>query len=307
MDQFNDLASFVAVAETMAFASAARRLGASTSGVSKSINRLEKRLGVRLFTRTTRRVALTAEGKLYYARSRDILEALADAEGELADASKALKGRIRIDMPIVFGERHVIPLLAAFKQLHPGVDLDIMLSDTITNLVEDSIDVAIRFGDLGDSRIMARKIGICRLITCASPAYLKANGTPKTINDLSSHTCVTFQFRSSGRSHNWRFSSKGKTVEKETSTSLVVNDGSAHRRLAFLGAGIVQDLNVNVAEEIANGSLIEILKSHSVEAFPLSIVWPAGRHQTKRVRELVDYLHQNLRLPSKQHKQVSLK
>jgi LysR family transcriptional regulator, regulator for bpeEF and oprC len=303
MDQFNDLACFVAVAETRAFAGAARRLGASTSGVSKSINRLEERLGVRLFTRTTRRVALTAEGQLYYARSRDILEALAEAEGELADASAALKGRIRIDMPIVFGERHIIPLLTAFRERHPGVELDIRLSDTITNLVEDNIDVAVRFGDLGDSRIMAKKLGVCRLITCASPAYLKARGTPKTIDDLSSHVCITFQFRSSGRSFNWRFSANGKTVEIDTSTSLLINDGSAYRRLALLGAGIVQDLNVNVAEEIANGSLIEILKPHSVKAFPLSIVWPAGRHQTKRVRELVDYLQQNLKRPNSRSKQ----
>ncbi len=290
MEQFNDLACFVAVAETKAFAAAARRLSASTSGVSKSINRLEERLGVRLFTRTTRRVALTSEGEGFYARSREILEALADAENELTDASTALRGRIRIDMPIVFGERHILPLLVEFRNLHPRVDLDIRMSDTITNLVEENIDIAFRFGEGRDSRTIAKQLSLARLVTCASPEYIARKGKPLSIAELEEHDCIAYQFRSSQRVFKWRFVANGVEVEQEPHTGLVVNDGAAHRRLALLGAGIIQDLNFTVDQEIASGSLVEILKTHSVKAFPLSIVWPSGRHQPKRVRALIDFL-----------------
>jgi LysR family transcriptional regulator, regulator for bpeEF and oprC len=294
MEQFNDLSAFVAVAETKAFASAARRLTASTSGVSKSINRLEQRLGIRLFTRTTRRVALTAEGEQFYARSRDILEALADAESELTDASLALRGRIRIDMPVVFGERHGIPALMVFREQHPGVELDIRLSDSVTNLVEEKIDLAIRFGKLGDSRIKAKRLGIGRLVTCASPSYFDKRGKPQTISDLKVHDCIAYQFRSSQRLFNWRFLANGSVIEIEPKTSIIVNDGAAHRRLALLGAGIIQDLDYSVGEEIKSGHLIEVLSAHSTPAFPLTLIWAAGRYQTRRVRALIDFLSAKL-------------
>lgn len=290
MEHFNDLAAFVAVAETKAFAAAARRLNASTSGVSKSVNRLEQRLGVRLFTRTTRRVALTTEGEQFYLRSRDILEALADAESELTDASSALRGRIRVDMPIHYGERHVIPALLAFRAQHPAVDLDIRLSDTVTNLVEESVDLAVRFGDLGDSRIKSKRLGIGRLLTCAAPAYLARHGRPKTIADLEAHECVAFRFRSSQRLLNWRFLVHGSAIEIEPKTSITVNDSGAYRRLGLLGAGVIQDLDSNVADEITAGQLVEVLAKHSIPAFPVTLIWPAGRHQTRRVRAMIDFL-----------------
>jgi LysR family transcriptional regulator, regulator for bpeEF and oprC len=294
MDPFNDLAVFAAVAETRAFSAAARRIGASTSGVSKSINRLEEELGVRLFTRTTRRVALTAEGEQFYPRCRDILEALSEAKAELGEASAALRGRIRIDMPIVFGERHVLPLLAGFRAEHPGVDLEIKLSDTITNLVEDNIDIAVRFGDLADSRIKAKRIGLSRLVTCASPQYLTKHGWPQNISDLERHQCLSFQFRTTGRLYRWRFKANGTALEFAPRLGITVNDGAAYRQLALLGTGIIQDLDTSVQQELEAGTLVEVLKPFSSEGFPLSIVWPDGHHQTRRVRILIDHLTSGL-------------
>jgi LysR family transcriptional regulator, regulator for bpeEF and oprC len=294
MDHFNDLSVFSAVAETRSFAAAARRLGASTSGISKSINRLEDQLGTRLFTRTTRRVALTTEGERFYARCRDILEALAEAKAELTDARTLLQGRIRIDMPIVFGERHVLPLLAAFRAKHPGVDMDIHLSDTMTNLVEENIDLAIRFGELADSSIKAKPIRLSRLITCASPDYLAQHGTPKRIDDLKEHQCLWFQFRATGRLYRWRFRVSGTETEFTPRLGVTVNDGAAHRRLASLGVGIIQDLDTNVQQELDAGTLVEVLKPFRTEGFPLSIVWPAGPYQTRRVRVLVEHLAEGL-------------
>jgi LysR family transcriptional regulator, regulator for bpeEF and oprC len=290
MDHLNDLGCFAAVAETKGFAPAARRLGLSTAGVSKSVIRLEARLGVRLFTRTTRRVALTAEGERFYLRCKTILEDVAAAESEIIDTAKTLKGRIRIDMPITYGERHVLPLLAEFKKTNPEITLDIRMSDTFTNLVEEGVDLAIRFGDLNDSRLKVRKLRGTRLVTCASPAYLSKHGVPLNIVDLGQHVCVSFVFRSSGRQFQWRFKAAGRTVEFNPQQGLAVNDGGANRRLALLGACLIQDLDVNVAQELAAGDLFEVLETFSTEAFPIAIVWPAGRHQPTRVRALIDHL-----------------
>jgi LysR family transcriptional regulator, regulator for bpeEF and oprC len=293
MDQFSDLAAFAAVAEMKAFASAARRLGVSTSGVSKSVNRLEDRLGVRLFTRTTRRVALTAEGENFYGRSREILDALMEAESELRDATSAIRGRIRIDMPLVFGERHVLPLLAQFRVENPDVFFDARLSDSISNLVEDNMDLAIRFGELSD--IKAIPIGPSRLVTCATPAYLARFGTPKSVADLERHKCISFQLPETGRIYRWRFKGKSEDVIYLPPLQNSVNDISAYHRLALLDEGLIQDLQLNLIAEIAQRRLVEVLKSVSASAFPLAIVWPAGRHQTRRVRALIDFLRPALR------------
>jgi DNA-binding transcriptional LysR family regulator len=289
MHQLNDLASFTAVAETKGFTPAVRRLGISTAGVSKGVLRLEERLNS-LFTRTTRRVALTPDGIRYYARCKAILEALAEAESEITDAASALRGRIRIDMPITYGERHVLPVLAEFKIEHPHVDLDIRLADTYSNLVDEGIDIAIRFGGRDDNRFVARKLGLCRLVTCAAPNYFTKYGTPKTLDDVAQHSCIGYRMRSSGHLFRWRFKNGSETVELDATQSVAVDDGAGYRRLALLGAGLVQDLHVNVAEELAAGTLVECLKKHSSPAFPLAVIWPAGRHQPHRVRVLVDRL-----------------
>jgi LysR family transcriptional regulator, regulator for bpeEF and oprC len=290
VDQINDLAGFVAVAETNSFAAAARRLSITTAGVSKSVLRLEARLGVRLFTRTTRRVALTSEGERFYARSRDILESLAEAEAEIKDAATDIRGRIRIDMPAVFGDRYVLPELAKFRDQHPGVMFDIRMSDTISNLVEENVDLAVRFGDLSDSRLKFRNIGPSRMATCASPAYLAKRGVPKSVDDLSKHDCISFVFRSSGRAYKWRFNVDGATTEFQPNTNHAVNDILAYHRLALLGEGIIQDLASNLLDDVSSGRLVEILKHNSADAFPLALVWPAGRHQTQRVCALIDFL-----------------
>jgi LysR family transcriptional regulator, regulator for bpeEF and oprC len=294
MDQLNDLASFAAVAETKGFAAAARRLGVSTAGVSKSVIRLEERLKVRLFTRTTRRVALTPEGERFYARCRVILDDLSEAENEITDATMALSGRIRIDMPIVYGERHVLPILAAFRTNNPRIELDIRMSDTFTDLIEEGVDLALRFGDMDDRRFVAKRLRPSRLVTCAAPAYFAERGTPKTLDDLSKHSCLTFLFRSSGRPFRWRFKLAGQSIDIDPQQGLSVNDGAAHRKLALLGLGIIQDLHATVDQELQAGSLVECLKPYATTAFPLSIVWPAGRHQSRRVRALIDVLAREL-------------
>ncbi len=290
MMPLNDLTSFVAVAETSGFASAAKRLSVSKAGVSKSITRLEERLSVRLFTRTTRQIALTPEGQRFYRRCRAILDELQEAERDVADMAGALSGRICIDMPSIFGECHVLPILADFKQQHPGIELDIRLSDNFTDLIQEGIDLAVRFGELTDSRLVGRVLKKPVLVTCATPDYFTKHGMPQTIEDLDRHSCIGFKFRSTGRAFIWRFESAGEAIGFMPKAGISVNDSAAYRQMALLGSGIIQDLDVNLQASIADGRLLTCLPQNQVSAFPINLVWPAGRYQPIRVRELINAL-----------------
>lgn len=290
MDQLDDYAVFVAVAETEGFSAAARRIGATTSGVSKSVNRLEDRLGVRLLTRTTRRVALTDEGRRFYERARDIREAIAAAEEDARDAAEVLKGRIRIDLPTVFGRRFVAPLLLAFARAYPTVDLDIRLDDRPSDLVGTGRDLAVRFGDLADTGLRARRVGLARPATCASPAYLDEHGWPPSIEDLKAHSCATYVFKGSGRPYQWRFMIEGEPVVFDPPQSLCVDDGDLHRMVALSGLAIVQDLRFHFLDDLQDGTLVELFAAEAGRGMPIQIVYPEGRHLPRRVRALIDHL-----------------
>ncbi|KIT18087.1 LysR family transcriptional regulator [Jannaschia aquimarina] len=290
MDQLDDLAVFVAVAETGGFSAAARRLGATTAGTSKSVGRLEDRLGVRLFTRTTRRVVLTEEGTRFYERARDITEAMADAEEEVRSASRGLRGRIRIDLPVVFGRRHAVPLLLDFARRHPEVALDMRFDDRPSDLIGTGRDLAIRFGDLTDSGLRARRVGTARTVTVASPDYIAAHGRPGAIEDLDAHVCATFVFKGSGRAYRWRFEVDGEAVSFDTAQTLCVDDGEAHRSVALSGLAIVQDLRFHFQEDLRDGTLVEVLSHAAGAGMPIQVVHPEGRHLPARVRALIDHL-----------------
>jgi LysR family transcriptional regulator, regulator for bpeEF and oprC len=290
MDQLNDLAVFVAVSEAGGFSAAAQRMGATTSGVSKSVGRFEERLGVRLFTRTTRRVALTQEGERLYQQVKNILELIKEAEEDVKDTATQLKGRVRIDLPVIFGQRFVLPLLVQFRQQNPAVDLDIRFNDDVTNLVDAGVDLALRFGALTDSGLKARVVGTTRHLTCAAPSYLMANGTPKSIHDLADHVCATYGMKGSRRAFKWRFDADGVQHSFEPRPTLSVDDGIAYRQLALSGLGLIQDLSFNFADDLQSGALVEVLNNHAADGPPISIVYPAGRHLPKRVRALIDYL-----------------
>ncbi len=290
MEQLNDLAVFVAVAETSGFSAAARRLGVTTSGISKSVGRLEERLGVRLFTRTTRRVALTEEGARFYDRARRILADIADAEEDIKASAGTLRGRIRIDMPVLFGQKFVLPLLLRFRSQYPAIDLGMRFHDEVRNLVAAGVDLAIRMGDLADSDLYARTIGRTQFITMASPAYLDAHGAPRTIDDLDEHICAAYYMKSSGRLFRWRFRDKGKLRYYDPPLRLAVNDGHAYHMVARSGLALVQDLAFHFAADLQSGELVQVLKRHVAPGLPISIIYPEGRHLPKRVRALLDYL-----------------
>ncbi|SHG91432.1 LysR family transcriptional regulator [Marivita hallyeonensis] len=294
MDQLNDLSVFVAVAETSSFTAAAQRLGVTSSGTSKSVGRLEARLGVRLFTRTTRRVALTEEGERFYTRARSILDDIAEAETEVQDSQVDLRGRVRIDMPSMLGQLCIVPLLLDFKRANPGVDLDMRFNDQFSDLVEQGVDLALRIGELTDSSLRARKVMETRWITCAAPAYIEARGMPKEPNDLHHHECATYIFKGSGRPFQWRFASEHGSLQFEPPQHLCVNDGNAYLAVARSGLAIVQDLSFNVAADLKAGTLVHVLSDYTAIGPPISLVYPEGRHLPRRVRAVFEFLAQEL-------------
>ena len=202
MDSLSSLSAFVRTAETLSFVQAAQLLGISASAVGKNVARLEQQLGVRLFNRSTRSVSLTAEGALLLTRTRPILEQLRDVEAEITQAVAHPSGKLHVSLPVV-GYRLITPLLPQFHQLYPDVELDFDFSDRLVNVIDEGFDVAIRSGEMRDSRLQARTLGPFRFVLCASPDYLAARGAPATSADLAQHHCIFFRFPATGLIPHW--------------------------------------------------------------------------------------------------------
>lgn len=290
MTPLNDLAVFVAVAETNGFTAAGRRLGSTTSATSKNVGRLEDRLGVRLFSRTTRRVTLTQEGRRFYESVKSVLDELSDAEETIKTTSAGLTGRIRIDLPVLFGRRFVLPLLLEFQAEHPDIDLDIRLSDAMVDIVSVQSDLAIRFGELPDSSLKGRQIGRTQYVTLAAPSYIEKHGLVSDVRELDEHVCATYLLKESGRPLRWRFGDGQDQELHETAQTICVDDGDAYRQIGLSGLAMIQDLAFHYDENIQSVRLVQVLKGTESEGFPISVVYPAGRHQPRRVRTLLDCL-----------------
>lgn len=286
---------FVAFAQTArrgSFAEAARDLGSSPSTVAKSVARLEAALGVKLFHRTTRSVTLTADGERLFRRCERVLAEVEDLQAEAAGVRAAPSGTLRIDMPITYGRRIVMPLLARLAQQHPGLKLDVRLQDSYADLVRDGLDVAIRAGALHDSTLVARRIDSQQLIVVASPAYLAARGTPGRIEELPRHDIVVFRQPSTGRTRPWQLRQGRRQVELQPEPSAQVNDGEGMVALARMGLGLAQVPDYMASEELACGELVEVLAAHRPAAMPISAVMPSSRLMPPRVRVLLEALQE---------------
>lgn len=286
---------FVAFAQTArrgSFAEAARDLGSSPSTVAKSVARLEAALGVKLFHRTTRSVTLTADGERLFRRCERVLAEVEDLQAEAAGVRAAPSGTLRIDMPITYGRRIVMPLLARLAQQHPGLKLDVRLQDSYADLVRDGLDVAIRAGALHDSTLVARRIDSQQLIVVASPDYLAARGTPGRIEELPRHDIVVFRQPSSGRMRPWQLRQGRRQLELQPEPSAQVNDGEGMVALARMGLGLAQVPDYMASEELACGELVEVLAAHRPAAMPISAVMPSSRLMPPRVRVLLEALQE---------------
>lgn len=287
------LQQFLAFAQTArcgSFAAAARDLGQAPSTLAKSVARLEAQLGVKLFHRTTRQVSLTPDGERLYRRCERVLAEVDDLQAEAAGSRALPSGTIRIDAPIAYGRRILMPLLARLLHQHPQLQLDLRLQDAYADLVRDGLDVAIRIGVLQDSRLVARRFDWQQLVFVASPGYLQAHGTPQRIEDLSGHATVVFRMPSSGRLRPWQLREGRRVLELHPAHRVQVNDGDGMVAAALLGLGLIQIPDYMVADALAAGQLVEVLADKRPPPMPISAVLPSARMVPPRVRLLLESL-----------------
>ena len=286
---------FARVVETGGFSAAARACRMTPSAISKLVARLEARLDTRLFNRSTRSLQLTPEGALFYQRATRILADIAEAEQE-AGAGAAPRGRVRINSNVSFGRHCLLPLVPQFLERYPQVTLEIVLTDTVVDLMEQRADIAIRVGPMRASRLMARKLGESRTVVVASPAYLDRHGTPRTPADLERHNLIGFSFER--LMEGWPFREDGRIQRRPAAGNVAVGDGETARELALAGVGLTRLALFHVGRDIAAGRLRPVLEGYnSGETEDIHAVFiGAGAHLPARIRAVLDFLAETVRL-----------
>lgn len=294
--QLGSIEQFCRAAETLSFRSAAELLGLSPAAVSRSIMRLEARLGVRLFSRTTRRINLTEEGRLYYEQCRQALGQIEDAERALTGRQSAPRGLLRVSLPTTYGHYRILPLLPAFRARYPDVVLELSLSNRNIDFVEEGYDLAIRLDAPRDSRLVARKLEEASLGVFASPAYLERRGAPKTLEELAQHDCIQFIRPSTGRPMPWIFREQGRDIDFPFESALRISDDVLGAvTCARAGAGLFQIYHFIAANEVRRAELVEVLQPYAGRSRPFSVLFPQNRYLSARVRAFVDFLVASIR------------
>jgi DNA-binding transcriptional LysR family regulator len=296
-ERLKGIDAFVAAADLGSFTAAAKRLNLTVSAISKSVARLEERLNCRLFERTTRSLKLTDAGTAFHAACVGVLGDLADAEAVLAAHGSELVGRIKVDLPVTFGQRRVMPLLLRFVEAHPGLHPHITFTDRPINIIEEGVDVAVR---IGTSQILAeglasRHIGTERVIFCAAPAFLDRCGAPADIEALMRLDGIPYG-RSDGSISPWRFAGPGGIELRAAPVRMVMGSAEAQVEAVRAGFGVAQLATWLVAEELAAGELVEVLPGQATEGLPLHVLWPKSRQLIPKVDALLTLLGAEVRI-----------
>jgi DNA-binding transcriptional LysR family regulator len=290
MDHLSGLTAFVRAADLGSFVAAGRTMGLSASAVGKAVARLEEQLDARLFQRSTRSLRLTEEGKLFHERCRRILEDLDDARDALAGARQAPRGQLRVSAPIV-GYHFLLPILPEFLALYPEVELDLDFNDRIVDLIDAGIDVAIRSGDLADSRMVTRALCPYQLLLCAAPAYLERHGVPIRPRDLDRHLGIRFRYPNSGKLQDWPLLGDD---EVRARTVITCNNMEALRGAALAGLGIGCMPDFLVKEPLRAGALRTVLDDQLQGPGMFRLIWPSNRNLSPKVRVFVDFVGERL-------------
>lgn len=288
IDSIHLMEVFVRVAESRSFSHAARRLGISPSATSKAVARLEAKLGVRLVARTTRSLRITEEGETLLASARHILAEIESAEALLSVRLAEPAGRLRLQSTVGFGRCVVVPLLFEFARRWPQVVVDVDLSDREVNLLEEGVDVAIMFGELPDSRLVARRLGYMRFVTIASPGYLAARGTPRHPDELATHTCLGYFLPRVSRFRDWEFAEGAN--RPAPAAQLNVNNAQVLVDAVADGQGIAHVPKVIAWDVLQAGRVVRVLDRFATHGWPVSLVYSERRYQSRRVHTLVEYL-----------------
>ncbi len=289
LDRVTGMQVFVRVAALGSFSAAARALGLSQTMVTKHVGALEDRLGVKLFHRTTRRLALTEAGRRYLEACERILAEIEEAEASASLDRIEPRGTLRLNVPLTFGLRQVVPALTAFSRLHPAVAVDLGLADRYVDLIEEGWDLAVRIGRLKDSSLVARRLAACRTVVCAAPSYLKEHGTPRTLDDLARHNCLGYTLPSAIGANRWTFGADGETVVP-VQGNLRANNGDALLAAAVAGQGLIYQPTFIVGDGLRDGSLVPVLGGYPTYQPGIHAVLPSGRQAPAKVRTFIAFL-----------------
>ncbi|WP_211463512.1 LysR family transcriptional regulator [Collimonas silvisoli] len=288
MESLSGFAVFVQVAETRSFVAAGRLLGVSASAIGKRVARLEERLGVRLFHRSTRNITLTSEGTLFLERSRRVLAEIEAAENELSLSTGTPRGRLRVSLPLV--SSLVLPVLADFMQQYPEVELDLDFTDRSVDVIEEGFDAVVRTGELADSRLSSRLLGSFRVLLAGSPAYFAQRGVPQKPSDLAGHSCLHYRYPNSGKLEVWPLRHTPDEAEIVLPTSMICNNIETRVCFALRGLGIACLPGFAVRDAIADGRLRTVLDDYVERTTAFRVLWPTSRHPTPKLRVFIDFL-----------------
>jgi DNA-binding transcriptional LysR family regulator len=294
MDRLDAMSVFAAIVDGGSLSAAGRPLGVPLAPVSRKLADLEAHLKTRLITRSTRKLVLTDAGRDYLGACRQILEQVDEAERAASGAYAKVKGQLVVAAPIVFGRLHVVPVAAAFLELHPDVDLQLRLGDRNVNLIEEHVDVALRIGTLPDSNLVATQVGAVRRVVCASPDYLQRFGTPRSPEDLLTHRCISFDGLEG--STTWTFTgSDGEKRPVAIHPRLTVSTADAAIAASTLGLGLTRVLSYQVADAFRDGRLVRVLPEAEPPAVPASLIYPGQGRLPMKTRAFIDFAVVQLR------------
>lgn len=288
MDRFLEMQTFNAVVEAGSFVKAADALAMSKAAVSRHVVDMETRLGVRLLHRTTRRLSLTGEGRVFYARSKELLAELEQAEAEVTARSEAASGLLRINAPVTFGILHLAPLWGKFKALNPRVTLEITLADRVVDLVEEGYDVAIRIATLENSSLVSKRLATTRMVLCASPQYLERHGTPRHPGELTGHAVIAYSYWST--KDEWRFEGPKGPVSVRTHACIQTNNGDTCRAAALAHQGVTLQPTFLVGRDLSEGTLVELMPEFRSIELGVYALYPTRKHVSAKVRALIEFL-----------------
>ncbi|MBU6256800.1 MAG: LysR family transcriptional regulator [Burkholderiales bacterium] len=291
----NTTEMFCRAADKLSFTAAARALGTTPSAISKAVRRLENRLGVDLFHRTTRAIRLTEAGRAYYETCRQALAQIEQREQELRQGQADPSGLLRVSLPFSYAIKCVVPLIPKYLELHDGkIRLFVNLSNAVADFAADDFDLSIRIGHIAESRLIARPLHEARYRVVGSPAYLNEHGTPRHPDDLRAHRCVDLVLPDTGRPIAWEFVAEGKSSEVPSSSQLEFDHPIAAMTATLNGAGLSRLLDFTVDDEIRAGRLVEVLADYCPPGQPVSAVYPSRPHQPPILRGFLDFLIREL-------------
>ena len=290
MNKLQAMEVFVQVVDAGGFTRAAETLQLPKATVSTLVAGLETALAVKLLHRTTRQVSVTADGAAYYERCLRILADVKDAEESLSRTRLSPSGQLRVDAPTGLSNEILVPALPSFFELYPDIQLELGCSDRPVDLIEEGVDCAVRGGQLSDSSLIARRVGLLNFVTCAAPEYLERYGTPLHPRDLERHRCVNYFSSKTGKIFNWDYTRDGERIEMALPGRIALNDSNAYIQAGLAGLGIIMMTDIQLVRHGQDGRLVQVLQDWITDPLPIHVVYPQNRHLSAKVRVFVEWV-----------------